>query len=124
MIRRPPRSTRTDTLFPYTTLFRSASARARPHGGAHRARRRDFQGAGYDEGQRRRTDARARQGPALPLSQQRQGQGRTDRQIERADPGNEAQTESEESRVGKKGDWTGRLRWSQINKKKKNHHKK
>src|SRR3546814_2344370 len=27
MIRRPPRSTRTDTLFPYTTLFRSARAR-------------------------------------------------------------------------------------------------
>src|SRR3546814_5547338 len=26
MIRRPPRSTRTDTLFPYTTLFRSAAA--------------------------------------------------------------------------------------------------
>src|SRR3546814_5012100 len=25
MIRRPPRSTRTDTLFPYTTLFRSES---------------------------------------------------------------------------------------------------
>src|SRR3546814_2883286 len=29
MIRRPPRSTRTDTLFPYTTLFRSAAAQAR-----------------------------------------------------------------------------------------------
>src|SRR3546814_18245616 len=27
MIRRPPRSTRTDTLFPYTTLFRSRSER-------------------------------------------------------------------------------------------------
>src|SRR3546814_5944899 len=27
MIRRPPRSTRTDTLFPYTTLFRSRSIR-------------------------------------------------------------------------------------------------
>src|SRR3546814_9792216 len=27
MRRRPPRSTRTDTLFPYTTLFRSAAAR-------------------------------------------------------------------------------------------------
>src|SRR3546814_1336365 len=27
MIRRPPRSTRTDTLFPYTTLFRSDSLR-------------------------------------------------------------------------------------------------
>src|SRR3546814_3935193 len=26
MIRRPPRSTRTDTLFPYTTLFRSTGA--------------------------------------------------------------------------------------------------
>src|SRR3546814_15429917 len=26
MIRRPPRSTRTDTLFPYTTLFRSDAA--------------------------------------------------------------------------------------------------
>src|SRR3546814_15600769 len=25
MLRRPPRSTRTDTLFPYTTLFRSAA---------------------------------------------------------------------------------------------------
>src|SRR3546814_15082456 len=29
MIRRPPRSTRTDTLFPYTTLFRSQAAAAR-----------------------------------------------------------------------------------------------
>src|SRR3546814_5219243 len=28
MIRRPPRSTRTDTLFPYTTLFRSAELMA------------------------------------------------------------------------------------------------
>src|SRR3546814_7546720 len=28
MIRRPPRSTRTDTLFPYTTLFRSSACRA------------------------------------------------------------------------------------------------
>src|SRR3546814_6449707 len=32
MIRRPPRSTRTDTLFPYTTLFRSLPARARARG--------------------------------------------------------------------------------------------
>src|SRR3546814_6341946 len=31
MIRRPPRSTRTDTLFPYTTLFRSP----RPRGAWH-----------------------------------------------------------------------------------------
>src|SRR3546814_13527490 len=30
MIRRPPRSTRTDTLFPYTTLFRSPSSKPFP----------------------------------------------------------------------------------------------
>src|SRR3546814_3741811 len=30
MIRRPPRSTRTDTLFPYTTLFRSARPAEKP----------------------------------------------------------------------------------------------
>src|SRR3546814_10046824 len=35
MLRRPPRSTRTDTLFPYTTLFRS-SARQRRADALHR----------------------------------------------------------------------------------------
>src|SRR3546814_9745196 len=59
MIRRPPRSTRTDTLFPYTTLFRSRSGIAEVHppgvaGEAHAAvevdravidRARDFVGA-------------------------------------------------------------------------------
>src|SRR3546814_6083474 len=43
MIRRPPRSTRTDTLFPYTTLFRSSGHEHPPHrvggGGAHTQRR-------------------------------------------------------------------------------------
>src|SRR3546814_13120565 len=48
MIRRPPRSTRTDTLFPYTTLFRSPhdqgphrlrTAGQRPSGDARRAAR-------------------------------------------------------------------------------------
>src|SRR3546814_3694989 len=32
MIRRPPRSTRTDTFFPYTTLFRSGDRRQRDRG--------------------------------------------------------------------------------------------
>src|SRR3546814_7521584 len=32
MIRRPPRSTRTDTLFPYTTLFRSGGGTLRKRG--------------------------------------------------------------------------------------------
>src|SRR3546814_2099376 len=34
MIRRPPRSTRTDTLFPYTTLFRSTLSRGKQTGRA------------------------------------------------------------------------------------------
>src|SRR3546814_8056193 len=38
MIRRPPRSTRTDTLFPYTTLFRSPAAQARQPGHRDAAR--------------------------------------------------------------------------------------
>src|SRR3546814_20806020 len=44
MIRRPPRSTRTDTLFPYTTLFRSQSA---PGGDLQRQQALSSQGA-YD----------------------------------------------------------------------------
>src|SRR3546814_7234317 len=36
MIRRPPRSTRTDTLFPYTTLFRSIAAFLREKDAAKR----------------------------------------------------------------------------------------
>src|SRR3546814_16959508 len=37
MIRRPPRSTRTDTLFPYTTLFRSGDDIVGAHRRDHRA---------------------------------------------------------------------------------------
>src|SRR3546814_6850275 len=56
MIRRPPRSTRTDTLFPYTTLFRSGGFdSAQGHRPCHGIRRdadshlvavRDAEGAG------------------------------------------------------------------------------
>src|SRR3546814_7307633 len=41
MIRRPPRSTRTDTLFPYTTLFRSRFAENHPTGRDHGAEQGD-----------------------------------------------------------------------------------
>src|SRR3546814_7371909 len=37
MIRRPPRSTRTDTLFPYTTLFRSGRAQGLCQEGGRRS---------------------------------------------------------------------------------------
>src|SRR3546814_11322478 len=45
MIRRPPRSTRTDTLFPYTTLFRSPADAA----AAAWCARHDLLGAGLAE---------------------------------------------------------------------------
>src|SRR3546814_8998931 len=50
MIRRPPRSTRTDTLFPYTTLFRSthaSSRRRRPNRTVRRALRRHRRARSY-----------------------------------------------------------------------------
>src|SRR3546814_1175278 len=50
MIRRPPRSTRTDTLFPYTTLFRSVGWRC------------DVRFGQPDEGYARHADARDRFG--------------------------------------------------------------
>src|SRR3546814_1235613 len=46
MIRRPPRSTRTDTLVPYTTLFRSAGAGRVRAGRRPRAARRQRTAAG------------------------------------------------------------------------------
>src|SRR3546814_10629869 len=52
MIRRPPRSTRTDTLFPYTTLFRSLR-RDREHNGVR------------DDAQKRERAARANR-PRFP----------------------------------------------------------
>src|SRR3546814_7517382 len=56
MIRRPPRSTRTDTLFPYTTLFRSGEA-DRPALSLDQPARRHRQ---------RRCDAAGRRGQARP----------------------------------------------------------
>src|SRR3546814_14167768 len=82
MIRRPPRSTRTDTLFPYTTLFRSrrdggaAAAFRRKHGFAglrHRAWRpparrseifRDVRGQAQGGGGSRQGETQGAQGRA------------------------------------------------------------
>src|SRR3546814_10870825 len=44
MIRRPPRSTRTDTLFPYTTLFRSDRGRRFHKPAFHASERDGFKG--------------------------------------------------------------------------------
>src|SRR3546814_13371484 len=115
MIRRPPRSTRTDTLFPYTTLFRSElvldifplarlvadlrsklrALRIREAGGPHelerRARRRRlFVGIGDGEHRRHRTGH-----PKL------------------------VEIRSEERRVGKECVSTFRSRWSPYHSKHK-----
>src|SRR3546814_16630556 len=75
MIPRPPRSTRTDTLFPYTTLFRSlrvrlhdphpqprppAGAAARPALGDHRCQRKCRGGPRRRRGRRTATDRTGR----------------------------------------------------------------
>src|SRR3546814_7395474 len=60
MIRRPPRSTRTDTLFPYTTLFRSGGFER-----AYAAQRTTAQQIATDQS----GDQRQRQGPQQALAQ-------------------------------------------------------
>src|SRR3546814_4199125 len=66
MIRRPPRSTRTDTLFPYTTLFRSADLRRTRRRCDQALRRRSRQ----DVADRQRDGAGA---ASDPRSEQREG---------------------------------------------------
>src|SRR3546814_1216187 len=74
MIRRPPRSTRTYTLFPYTTLFRSVAASARSRiAAALRKRPKGFGSRRDAEAQRRKKRATARRqdgngGPRRGLS--------------------------------------------------------
>src|SRR3546814_5305839 len=62
MIRRPPRSKRTDTLFPYTTLFRSAVAHGFGGGSAHIAAAAAGKFAGWRDGDQLRA-----QGPGATL---------------------------------------------------------
>src|SRR3546814_18941609 len=84
MIRRPPRSTRTDTLFPYTTLFRSPvpPERARPDARARTALGEYPRGAALPAGRRgdRPCLARSLRGrPALlPAREPRRGTARGD----------------------------------------------
>src|SRR3546814_14082214 len=69
MIRRPPRSTRTDTLFPYTTLFRSPAGRGHPcRACGCRPRRRPERWAGSRAGKPRRRRRPARSGPGPPAA--------------------------------------------------------
>src|SRR3546814_14525053 len=104
MIRRPPRSTRTDTLFPYTTLFRSHQ---------------DYTVSGGTRFLRETNDVAVLGGISIPLGRFDRNQGNIARaQAERRQL--EFQSEasrlerSEERRVGKEGVSKCRSRWSQC----------
>src|SRR3546814_18737619 len=125
MIRRPPRSTRTDTLFPYTTLFRSCALFDLPRQcGAAGVRHADLlpgfalegecglvhrllEAGGGEDGERRVSCARGGGGS------QARGAGKAG--------GEEALhwSRSDERRVGKECVSTGRFRVSPVHSKKK-----
>src|SRR3546814_20213680 len=109
MIRRPPRSTRTDTLFPYTTLFRSRAFVSRTFRNAFR-----IAGMGSDDSD----DAPPSQAepPCADLNdhiQQRTGEQAQaiSRRVE-AFLDSHRIRRSEERRVGKECVSTCRSRWS------------
>src|SRR3546814_11389095 len=129
MLRRPPRSTRTDTLFPYTTLFRSG-----PQGAAILA---------CERGQRKRSSTmreclrhpicRAVRCSALKLPAMKPPAPsmtvsaacwRTHSTARCGCTPNLAASRSEERRVGQEGVSTCKFRWSPYHEKKKNKKKK
>src|SRR3546814_20616552 len=115
MIRRPPRSTRTDTLFPYTTLFRSGAFRsgaspARTRCGRGRGRSRIKQvprvGAVFDvpRGNRAERPKRAGHEQRYGREAKRQEEAGADEEGKEIEEGREekvALRRTEESRVGK-----------------------
>src|SRR3546814_12374263 len=125
MIRRPPRSTRTDTLFPYTTLFRSVLDRhlapcrtALPDprdrlcllvGPRRRAAAALVFGA-FAAGLRLCRCGAAGRGLAVLRDADDRGEPAGRASSAKGDAGDPAR--SEERRVGKEGVRTGRPRWS------------
>src|SRR3546814_19136975 len=121
MIRRPPRSTRTDTLFPYTTLFRSVLHRhllgrfgvldQQDGPRRHLAHGADHLGvSGVADQQDLPSRALVPLGLALDLAAQRAGGVEVD----------EVSARSEESCVGNECVSTCKLRWSTDHSKKNN----
>src|SRR3546814_14036796 len=113
MIRRPPRSTRTDTLFPYTTLFRSRPGRHAGAGGRI--------GADAQEQQLGQAPLRSFQ-TALAALWPLDRLGFTPSKLFSSAPQKRAETgsgRSEERRVGKECVSTCRSRWSPYHEKKK-----
>src|SRR3546814_1709228 len=76
MIRRPPRSTRTDTLFPYTTRFRSRIQFRAAQRDRHPQPLRD--GSGQENRQSQGAISHTRRNKALRRSPARVGEGRSE----------------------------------------------
>src|SRR3546814_19669290 len=132
MIRRPPRSTRTDTLFPYTTLFRSRAgealrAAARQGGSLQR----DGAALAAAHGPNaphphRGPQSRRREARPLRAGRRRGGVRFSLRSTTLATPRSSCsgltrapRARSDERRVGKEGVSTCRSRWLPYNSKKK-----
>src|SRR3546814_10428142 len=84
MIRRPPRSTRTYTLFPYTTLFRSPDLDGRVHGRLDSLRHVDLL-ADADRISRTARHRRWRAAAGLAIDTRRYLSGRTARHGDRSE---------------------------------------
>src|SRR3546814_20820356 len=119
MIRRPPRSTRTDTLFPYTTLFRYLTNQCVAGGIDRRAGLAELRKIGNHRQQDlHATELRcAQQRPQLDTEQFRLFQTQADcaqaeRRIVRSRYSIATGVRSDERRVGKECVSTCRSRWS------------
>src|SRR3546814_13603133 len=126
MIRRPPRSTRTDTLFPYTTLFRSRRNGRAPAAGPRRRRTAAMSPPGRPKGEYRSATHEGTPMTAASPPPARANDGR--RSIQSVEVGfpllaalveagqplplRDLARRSEERRVGNGGVSTGRYRWS------------
>src|SRR3546814_13732062 len=108
MIRRPPRSTRTDTLFPYTTLFRSLPCHRR--GGQFKGSRLKplLQERGGTGLTRAVTTSAAAPSPPAQAAPPPPARGRCTGTARRRN----GTPRSEERRVGKQGVRACRSRWS------------
>src|SRR3546814_11808711 len=128
MIRRPPRSTRTDTLFPYTTLFRSVGpagglrvhGEGDPRAGAGRAERRTGPVDGRRGPRRPAPEGEGAPGPGLRRLRAHAHEARDPRPALRGArirgaAGHGRPRRSEERSVVKEGVSTGSTRWAPAN---------
>src|SRR3546814_14262558 len=109
MIRRPPRSTRTDTLFPYTTLFRSDKLNT-IDGDVVEAVIADM-AHDEEEASRPATTAPSSREPA-PAAMAVSSAEQIEQAADEVENRNKADDRSEERRVGKECVSTCRSRWS------------